>query len=67
MHLEARRARSDVTERSNVRLNQPKKPRCSCFAVVGLEDLRGTSAGVRVKATTTDSIIDDTIVIENCR
>ena len=53
---------------SNVRLNQPKKPRsawcspfCSGFNIVAHR------AGVSTIATSTDRAIADTIVAENCR
>src|SRR3546814_8618449 len=53
------------TFRSNTRLNQPKKPRL-CSA--GVEVRRSSvthSAGVKIKATSTESAMADTIVMEN--
>ena len=54
--------------RSKVRLNQPKKPRfCRlCPFCTGLSRV-AHSAGVRTRATTTESSMAETMVSENCR
>ena len=50
------------------RLNQPKKPVCSTCPDGGSGfRIVAHSAGVRISATSTDSTIADTSVIENCR
>ncbi|MNN08157.1 hypothetical protein D3C81_1210060 [compost metagenome] len=51
-----------------MRLNQPKKPRlatwCSPLAI-GLS-MVAHSAGVKIRATSTDRAMAETMVIENC-
>lgn len=57
--------------RSNLSLNQRKKrasgPLPSCFLGSCGFRIVAQSAGVRISATSTDSTIAETIVIENCR
>ncbi|MNN11195.1 hypothetical protein D3C76_1675100 [compost metagenome] len=53
----------------NQRLNQPKKPPlCSPWSPfsIGLS-MVAQSAGVRTSATSTDSAMAETMVMENCR
>ncbi|MNF09500.1 hypothetical protein D3C80_2101790 [compost metagenome] len=53
--------------RSNILLNQPKKPFFSRWAwSTGLR-MVAHKAGVKISATTTDRAIAETMVIENCR
>ncbi len=62
------RARDVARPRSNQRLNQPKKPLCSTWPPGGSGfRIVAHSAGVRISATSTDSAIADTSVMENCR
>ena len=53
---------------SNVRLNQPKKPRSAwCSPFFSGFSIVAHSAGVSTIATSTDSAIAETMVAENCR
>ena len=51
--------------RSKLRLNQRKKPSFPCSS--GRFRIVAHSAGVKIRATSTESTIDDTMVMENCR
>lgn len=53
---------------AKVRLNQPKKPVFSSWWPFGIgSSMVAHSAGVRIRATRTDSTMAATMVSENCR